>query len=98
MEVWEEIYLSAGQWSQTQGQSNTGVAQEEKINVLQWPSPDLSPIGNLWHYLKIAVHKQRHSTNLNNLETNLPWRMGQNQFISVCKAGTYYVPQTVKVA
>ncbi|MGH0131835.1 UNVERIFIED_CONTAM: hypothetical protein FKN15_048189 [Acipenser sinensis] len=30
-------------------------------------SPELKPIENLWHYLKIAVHKRR-PTNLNNLE------------------------------
>lgn len=46
-EAWEEIHLSAGQWSQGQGQSNIGVTQEQKINVLPSQSPFLNPIENL---------------------------------------------------
>ena len=39
------------------------------LNVLEWPSqsPDLNPIENLWHDLKIAVH-QRNPSSLKELE------------------------------
>ena len=40
-----------------------------KINVLEWSnqSPDLNPIKNLWHDLKIAIH-QHSLRNLTELE------------------------------
>ena len=43
----------------------------KKINVLQWPTqnPNLSAIKNLWHCLKIAVHKR---------QTNKPEQPGEN--------------------
>ena len=43
--------------------------RNKNINVLKWPSqsPDLDPIKNLWHDLKIAVH-QRSLRNLTELE------------------------------
>ena len=43
--------------------------RNKQIHVLEWPSqsPDLNPIGNLWHDLSIAVH-QRSSRNLTDLE------------------------------
>uniref|UniRef100_A0AAZ3QLZ5 Tc1-like transposase DDE domain-containing protein n=1 Tax=Oncorhynchus tshawytscha TaxID=74940 RepID=A0AAZ3QLZ5_ONCTS len=39
------------------------------LNVLECPSqsPDLNPVENLWHDLKIAVH-QRNLSNLKKLE------------------------------
>ena len=30
--------------------------KDNKVNVLEWPSPDLNPIKNLWLDLKRAVH------------------------------------------
>ena len=43
---------------------------ENNVNVLQWPSqfPDLSPIENLWLFLKIQIQK-RALANINNLKT-----------------------------
>lgn len=66
---WEKLHLAAGQWSQTQGQSNTEVIKNRKVNVLHWPSqsPDLNLFENLLHCVKITVNKQ-HPTNLTNLE------------------------------
>lgn len=44
----EKLQHCAGEWGQTEGQSNTGV-----VNDLHWPSqgPDvnLNPIENMWH-------------------------------------------------
>ena len=36
----------------------------KKINVLEWPiqRPNLNPIKNLWHVLKIVVHQRSHIT------------------------------------
>ncbi|MGH0115852.1 UNVERIFIED_CONTAM: hypothetical protein FKN15_054208 [Acipenser sinensis] len=68
--------------------------KNKKVNVLQWPSqsPDLNPIENLWHYLKIVVHKRR-PTNLNNLE-----QICQEEWVKItptlCKAGTYLPQKT----
>ena len=43
--------------------------RNKRLNVLEWPSqsPDLNPLKNLWHDLKIAVH-QRSPRNLTELE------------------------------
>ena len=43
--------------------------KNKKINVLEWPSqsPNINPIENLWHDLKIAVH-QHSQLNLTELE------------------------------
>ena len=46
-----------------------GWLRNKKINVLEWPNqiPDLNPIENLWHDLKITVH-QHSPCNLTELE------------------------------
>jgi len=38
------------------------VKKAAEIQVLEWPpqSPDLSPIENIWHYMKIGISARRH--------------------------------------
>ena len=49
--------------------STLELLRNKNINVLEWPSqsPDLNPIKNLWHDLRIAVH-QCSTHNLTELE------------------------------
>ena len=38
------------------------VKKAAEIRVLEWPpqSPDLSPIENIWHYMKVRIGAKRH--------------------------------------
>jgi len=38
------------------------VKKAAEIRVLEWPpqSPDLSPIENIWHYIKVRIGAKRH--------------------------------------
>ena len=69
--------------------------RNKKINVLSWPSqsPNLNPIENLWHDLKIAVH-QRSPHNLTEVEKFLYRRMGKYCPIKVCNVGRDLSKQT----
>ena len=68
-ETTTKICISTGQWPQTYSQNNTGMASEQNVKVIEWPSQssDLNRIENLWKELKIAVH-WRSPSNLAELE------------------------------
>ena len=69
--------------------------KNKNINVLEWPSqrPDINPIKNLWHDLKIAVH-QRSPHNSIELEQFCTEEWENISQSRVCKAGRDLSPQT----
>lgn len=57
--AWEEIHLSAEQWSQGQGQSDFGVAQEQKCPTVarskSWSQSRVGSVGLFWKLQSVRI-------------------------------------------